>query len=285
MDLRPSQLKAIVSLLSSPDREIVAKVRKNLFGMGELTVREILRETKPRTQAAREVEQVLDCLLKPSLEKKFQSLSLDAKGDIKLEESAFLLAKLGHPDLQISIYKSFLDQIAFELAPKISPTDHPVHIIRTLNYVLFQKNGFRGQKNYITDPDPDNSYLNRVLDRKTGLPIALSVIYILLGRRLELPIVGINMPLHFIVKFSGTVSGDILIDPFNFGQILTINECRNQISAQINKKVSKTEIIKESTNRTIVQRMMINLFYTYRSLGDKKKMQTIENLIRIIHQE
>ena len=283
MVLKASRVQAILSLLSDSDTEIVAQVRDKLYEMGEPAVREIHQAAGPETQARREAERVLRCLQGPSLEERFQTLSVDAGGDIDLEEAAFALARLRYPDLQVGAYKARLDRMAFDLAPCIAPDDHPVRIIRTLNHALFQEHRFRGQEDYDTDPDPDNSYLNRVLDRKRGLPIALSVVYILLARRLELPIVGINMPLHFIVKYSGAAEGDILIDPFNRGQILTPNECCDRVGTAIGQKVREAEILKESTNRATLRRMMANLFNTYQHLGDQKRLETLQRLIRILH--
>ena len=86
-----------------------------------------------------------------------------------------------------------------------------------LNRYLFDELGFSGNReNYY---DPRNSYLNDVLERKMGLPITLSVVYMSIGRRLGMPLFGVGLPGHFIVKWEDQ-NTRLLIDPFNRGEIL-----------------------------------------------------------------
>jgi regulator of sirC expression with transglutaminase-like and TPR domain len=104
-----------------------------------------------------------------------------------------------------------------------------------INHIIFDEEKFSGNSgNYY---DPDNSYLNRVLDRKTGIPITLSLIYIEVAGRLGLDVRGIGLPGHFIAALYHT-SGKIFIDPFHRGEIRSVRDC--------------LEIVRTYTGETVV---------------------------------
>ena len=109
--------------------------------------------------------------------------------------------------------------MAATLKNTVNPRE-PRQAVRTINEYLFQTLKFRG--NTQTYYDPDNSLLHRVLDRRVGIPISLSVLYILVSRRLNLPVVGVGMPGHFIVKLQ---TQPVFIDCFNQGALLTQKDC------------------------------------------------------------
>src|SRR4029079_15822868 len=95
-----------------------------------------------------------------------------------------------------------------------------------LNHVLFEEEGFRGNtRGYY---DPRNSFLNDVLDRRTGIPITLSTVSIAVGRRAGVAVHGVGLPGHFVVRVV-TAAGDALVDPFNGGTVLTPQDCQDRL--------------------------------------------------------
>ncbi len=280
MRLEPTQIEAILSLLSDRDEEILNSVRKQLFEMGKARVNQILDAAEVGTRARQEVEDVLRRLREPSLEQQFSRLAVTQEGDVDLEAGAFTLAKLGYPDAALDRYADRLDRMAAVLRPQISSRDHPIRVIRCMNHFLFKTHGFRGQENYSSCPDPDNSFLNRVMDRKRGLPIALSTITLLLARRLDLPFAGVGMPFHFIVKYKTDEDRDIFLDPFNKGQILTRNECADMLTRS--GIPFKENSLREVSDREILTRMMVNLAHTYKALGRGQTVQTLARLVRML---
>ncbi|MDP6037088.1 MAG: transglutaminase-like domain-containing protein, partial [Candidatus Latescibacteria bacterium] len=262
----------IVSLLSEPEPDIAASMRQKLYDLGESVVREIHCACEEGSRAHREVSRVLMRFKEPSLDMRFRNLALNELGDIALEEGVFALARFGYPDLDESAYKTRLGHMAFELAPRVAPDDHPIRIIRTLNHFLFEEKGFYAPRHY----DPDDTYLNRVLDRKRGWPITISTVYLILAQRLELPIVGVGLPDHYIVKYTNN-DRDIFIDPYNRGQILTANECAELIGATISD-----DLFHAATNRFTLFRMMSNLKNTYLGLDNQNRAKKLESLISII---
>src|SRR5205823_9346815 len=101
--------------------------------------------------------------------------------------------------------------------------DSPAQAVGALNRVLFEEQGFRG--NTEAYYDPRNSFLNDVLDRRTGIPITLSTVYMAVGRRAGLTVEGVGLPGHFVARVS-TGEGDVLVDPFHGGAVLTAEDCQ-----------------------------------------------------------
>ena len=272
MKLHPEQIRAIISLLSDSPSDIMDRMRQKLYDLGEKTTREIHSACADGSRAHREVSRVLKRFREPSLDMRFRNFTCDQDGDIALEEGVFTLARFGYPDLDESAYKTRLGYMAFELAPRIAPDDHPIRIIRTLNHYLFDEQGFQASTHY----DPDDTYFNRVLDRKRGWPITLSAVYLILAQRLELPISGVALPRHYIVQY---INNDqhIYIDPHNRGQILTANECADLIGEKISE-----DLFSKASNRFTLFRMMNNLRYTYLNLDDTNRAKKLEDLIHIL---
>ncbi len=147
----------------------------------------------------------------------FERVTEVPEAEINLGEAALILAADEYSDLDVSRYLAQLDAMAQTLLPRLPSARDPEATIAALNQYLFQELKFYGNReNYY---DPRNSYLNDVLTRRKGLPIALSVVVLALAQRLELPIVGVGLPGHFCVKWQAAAR-EIVLDPFNGGEIL-----------------------------------------------------------------
>src|SRR4051812_44587131 len=130
----------------------------------------------------------------------FQQLVTLPDGAIPLAEAALLMACEEYPQLEISPYLDQLDEIAARVKPHVAENASPLDIVETINEVLFKDFGFRGNDSDYYDPR--NSFFNDVLDRRIGIPITLSAVYLEVARRLNFPMFGVGMPGHFIVKYA-----------------------------------------------------------------------------------
>ena len=141
---------------------------------------------------------------------------------IDLARGALLIAKTAYPDLDEAFYLERLNRLSAGLMNSITDTKSALDKITKINRLLFDREKLLGNReNYY---DPDNSFLNRVMDRKLGIPITLSLIYVEVAGRLGLDVRGIGLPGHFITALYHS-SERIFIDPFHRGEIRTIDEC------------------------------------------------------------
>ena len=136
--------------------------------------------------------------------------------------------------------------------------------LATLDRFLFKQLGFHGSRtNYY---HRSNSYLNEVIDDREGLPITLSVLYMELARRLDLKVVGVGLPGHFVVRFEPQEGESILVDVFENAEPLTLETARTMIRVRLNGQVDKEEterlietFLEASTPKAILLRMLSNL--------------------------
>jgi regulator of sirC expression with transglutaminase-like and TPR domain len=186
--------------------------------------------------------------------------------DIDLAEAALLLATPHYPDLNTSHYLAKLDEIAKAVEQCGTSVAIPIHIVSSLNKVIFLDLGFRGNsENYY---DPRNSYLNEVLDRRVGIPITLSVVYMEVARRIGFKLHGVALPGHFIVKYCAP-SAEVFIDPFNAGKIMDEQGCADLLAKMSGDKVQcRSEYLVAATNKQILTRMLANLVKTYVDRSD-----------------
>src|SRR5437867_6228522 len=166
-----------------------------------------------------------------------------------------------YPQLEISPYLDKLDQMADMNQELLRAADSPVETVGKINAVLFERFGFRGNtEDYY---DPRNSFFNDVLDRRVGIPITLSTVYMEVSRRLKFRISGVGMPGHFIVKYSDRQE-EFFLDPFNRGEILTRDDCRNRLFERYGNSIEFNErLLARVTNRQILWRMLNNLKEIY----------------------
>lgn len=142
---------------------------------------------------------------------------------INIPRAALQFAKeIAYPELDVDQYITQLDQLAATARREIPAADGIRVQARSLSRLLFEELGFQG--NVEAYGDPRNSYLNEVLDGQLGIPITLSIIYIAVARRLDIPAVGVGLPGHFIVCIQDP-KGEWYLDPFNGGERLSVGDC------------------------------------------------------------
>ena len=147
--------------------------------------------------------------------------------DFRLAEGALLVALEAYPDLDVDAYRRRLDGMAETISARLGLELEPRRIVSHINACLFKEQGFRGnRRDYY---DTRNSFLNEVLDRKVGIPITLSIIYLDIARRVGLPINGVGLPGHFVVQY-GAHPEPFYIDPFHGGKLLSEQDCAARVA-------------------------------------------------------
>jgi regulator of sirC expression with transglutaminase-like and TPR domain len=191
--------------------------------------------------------------------KQLAALVSDIDDRFDLAEAALLIAQEEYPTLDVDYYLGRLDALAAEAGRSLHPGMLPQEEVARLNHFLFVEQRFRGNNDQYYDAR--NSYLNEVLDRRTGIPIALSLVYIGVAQRLDLPVYGVSFPGHFLVKYAS--APEILIDPF-FGKVISPDECAERLVAIYGPKVKlDRRLLGAARPRDILTRMLSNLKQIY----------------------
>ncbi len=181
---------------------------------------------------------------------------------IPLAEAALAIARMEYPNLDEAHYLARLDEMARQVQAGMRKNPTTRESIALLNHVLFQQEGLRGNREDFYDPR--NSFLNDVLDRKLGIPITLSVVYMEVAGRVGFPIAGVGMPGHFLLKHYDVVAGELFIDAFNRGSILSPQDCQQPLDEVFGGQVDvQAEYLQPVTHREILSRILNNLRQIY----------------------
>jgi regulator of sirC expression with transglutaminase-like and TPR domain len=187
---------------------------------------------------------------------------------IDLPRAALLIALEEYAGLDTQAYIDQLDQLGRALQARISAESAPERQLAALNALLFGEEGFRG--NATSYYDPRNSYLNEVLDRRLGIPITLSLIYVDVGRRAGLQLSGVGFPAHFLVAYEAEPR--LLVDPFNCGRMLTIADCEHLLRDSFGSSGRlEPGYLAASSPRQILARLISNLKAAYQRAGDLRR--------------
>jgi regulator of sirC expression with transglutaminase-like and TPR domain len=210
---------------------------------------------------------------------------LNEKENIKeISEFALHIARIiNYPDISIGYYINKIEEMGNGLRRKIkNPKDmRPTQIIEKLNEFLFEDKNF--QPNINDYYNPINNYLNIVLEKKIGIPITLSIIYIYLGNFINFELQPINFPSHFLVKY--TLDKDtnqyIIIDPFNKGRIIDnyiLQDLLIKSNPKVKISITNTLIDRAKTSQILI-RLLNNLKNGYVEVDDLKKIKIINQMI------
>ncbi|MFP5263970.1 MAG: SirB1 family protein [Blastocatellia bacterium] len=198
---------------------------------------------------------------------------------INLAEAALLIAAEEYPALDLRLYLEKIDRIGDQVRERAGYAHNSLEVLSTINATLFDELGFRGNvKNYY---DPRNSFLNEVIDRRVGIPITLTVVYMEVARRVGLHVEGVGMPGHFIAKLT-TDSGDTFIDSFNGGRLFGEAGCAELLSELSGGRLAlKPEHMAAVTKKEMLARMLTNLMGVYAAGDHRRALAAIERILLI----
>lgn len=272
-----SQIKSLIRLLSDDDDKVARTIGDKLVEIGEPVVPYLQEIELEHPDMARRIERILDEIRGGRLEMELRTLAIRPDDEVDLEQGVFFIARYGYPALDVSGYVRQLDDMAAELRDRMGTRVSGEETVKMVGRFLFAEQGYRGNtKDYY---EPDNSYVNRVMDRKTGIPISLSVLYLLLGRRLNLPVFGIGMPGHFLVKYESD-KYKVFVDCFNAGALLTQKDCVRFLTQA--GYGFEDKFLDRSSPRAILVRTLKNLVAIYQKMDECVKEQRMTRFIEIL---
>ncbi len=206
---------------------------------------------------------IIRYLSRQAADNRFLAFCLTQGEELDIEEGTLLLAQTEYPEINTLAYQALFDSYAADLREQIDFAAPVDQIIAIINHYLFEDLGYRGnEEDYY---NPENSYLNRVVDRRTGNPISLCSLYLFVSRRLKLPTVGIGMPGHFLCRYQTPSEEAVYIDAFNRGKLLTKADCVKYLVHT--RDGFKDSYLAPITGRRTLLRMCSNLHQIYSQLS------------------
>lgn len=221
----------------------------------------------------------------------FVALISGNEADIDLARAALLIANEEYPELDVAHYMAQLDSLAERVRELLGisppgnlsePSVKPdlIDVLAAINSVLFDQEHFRGaQKDYY---NPCNSFLNDVLERHTGIPITLSLLYIEIAKRLDMKIDGIGLPFHFVVRCR-LPDGAIYINPYEGGKLLSEEDCRELVHRMLRGRATfNPRWLEPVSNKQFLVRILTNLKHIYVYKGDYTRALSVCDRILLL---
>jgi regulator of sirC expression with transglutaminase-like and TPR domain len=272
-----SEFLSLITLLDDPDTRIASAVEERLRFRGASILGPLLEFidvsgddlAKVRATAlAKEFNEKILIEGFSRIRKNIQDKRRSA-----LEDGVFLIAQYGYPRLDIEFYKAELDALAGMLHDRVAGIHAPLDVLAATNDFFFSTRGFKGNhENFL---DADNSYINQVLDKRLGIPISLSVVYVLVaGHRLGLPFSGVSTPGHFLVRYDGDPAEPLFIDAYNNGTILREKDIKKFLFTS--GLPYYESFIRPASARMILLRMLRNLIVLFQEKKDEESYRAFK---------
>lgn len=200
--------------------------------------------------------------------------------DIDLAAAALYIAQEAYPTLDVAEYLNALDTMADEVTERLPDERYPLRVIQTINRYLLEDLGYHGNSDFYYDPR--NSFLNDVIERRTGIPITLSLVYLEIAKRIDFPMAGVGLPGHFLIR---PVQGemDIFVDVFHKGDVLFPEDCEELLKQLYGPAAQlQDQFLELVDKRHFLMRMLSNLKAIYLKQGDLlKALAAIERIMLV----
>ena len=278
-----AEIESLMFLLEDPDPFVQEQVQLRFMELGDRAV-PLLDQIRVHTNDKEEKKRAKDVLHKltfSTLKGDFAELLLEGVGNrAQLERAAITLARFGHPTLRESEYVKILDHFADMIRPSLRYKRSEREKMRILMKFIFEDLNFRGDnKDY---HNPANGFIDQVIERRKGLPISLSLVAMFIARRLQLPVFGVNMPIHFMLAFVGEKE-EQLIDPYDQGAEVSYDQC--YFFLKKNNVTPKPEHFKMASDIDILARCIRNLMHSYERNEEHDQVQELKSLLGLVEGE
>jgi regulator of sirC expression with transglutaminase-like and TPR domain len=272
-----SEIESLLFLLDDPDDFVRKTVLDRFASMTHQHV-PLLDEFRAKTKDA-STKRILDeTILKltfPSIEHEFLNLlETGVTTYEELEAAALILCRVQNPTIREEIYIRKLNYMASEIQAEILYTLQPVKQMELLIYHIFHTHGFGPPEQPAFQAN--EVQLCGVMDTKKGIPLSLSLVVLFLARRLDLPFSGVNMPIHFMMRYDFDAQV-VYLDPYNGGRPVSLEECLNFLRK--NNIRPEQEYFNKSTPLQMLVRTLRNLFNAYDTANDPYRKSLVEILL------
>lgn len=275
--LSEKELHALVSLLDDSDREVKNHVRDRIISLGHEVIPFLEKkwEDSFNPDIQKEIEELVHDLQFSQLKERLIDWKNSPEQD--LLTGLWIVNTYQYPDLEFEKLNAEMHQIYFEVWTAFKNDLLPYEQVRIINSVLF--NNLRFSANTKNFHSPGNSMLSNVLDTKKGNPISLCAIYLLVAKKLGLPIYGVNLPNLFVLTYK-SVDATFYINAFNKGLIFSKKDINNYLE---HLKIDPLDVFFEPCSyKDIITRTLRNLIVAFEKLGEAEKVSEVRELLAII---
>ena len=271
------EIKALISLLEDDDAQISAHVEQQIRTLGPAAIPYLEREWESslHPEMQQRIENLIHDLQRTVLRERLLEWYHGDQHD--LLTGMWIVATIQYPDLSLEKLRETVDQVYFEIWPDFKDDQAPHERIRTINSVFFNKLRFGpNSKNFHS---PGNSMLNIVLDTRKGNPITLCVIYLLVARKLKLPVHGVNLPNMFMLLYREG-GQDFYINVFNRGLIFTRQDLENYVTEI--RLTPHPSFFEPCSAEDIIRRSLRNLVVSFDKIGEHARAEEVKELLLLI---
>ena len=254
----------------APQRPPAALLTEKLLPDAASTTVVLEAEAKRLEQQAQRLRQLARQVHETRVRRELVKL-MEKGEEVDLLKAALYIAWLDNEEVNVPAYLEQIEQMVGEIRENLAAKKEPAEEqkLAALDKYLFEQMGFHGSRtNYYSK---SNSYLNEVLDDREGLPILLSVLYLELARRLDVKVVGVGLPGHFIVRHEPKDGPGQLIDPFHRGAKMSREEAMQLVERNTGRPFD-ADVLRSQTPREILVRMLSNLMNAAKDAGDPEAM-------------
>lgn len=232
------------------------------------------REARQLEERARRVRELSAAVHETRILEDFAKLVAQPEANLDLLRASLLIAAIDNPELDIASYLHEVDRIARRIRGSLPADSTPAARLAAMKQDLFEKQGYHGSRH---DYDHrSNSYMNEVIDDREGLPITLSVLFMEVARRLEVPVAGVGLPGHFVVRFEPGDGPGQLIDVFERGKDISVEEAKARVIGATGSEWDD-EYLASVSKRLILVRMLRNLF------SEARRAEATDRMLRYTH--
>lgn len=266
---------ALLTLLGDDDLVVSDRIRAQLIAGGQGTL-DWLQNHRYHDEPVvrRRIWEIFQHFAAAQTDTEFLTFTLAHGEHFDLEQAIWLFVRTRYPELPVSGYRAQLDEWAGELRLEVAGCASAEAKLQCINRQIYTTLKFKGNStNYY---DPQNSYLNRVMDRRRGIPISLCLLYLFLTRRLNLPVTGIGMPGHFLCRYQ-TPREEFYIDAFHEGELLTKIDCRKRLK-DFAVDFDETALLPISPRR-ILQRVIANLHLLHKEARERVEADRLQRYL------
>ncbi|WP_018128154.1 transglutaminase-like domain-containing protein [Balneola vulgaris] len=275
--IKKKEIESLLYLMDDPDPFVQESVQQRFVELGESAV-PLLDEYRVDLKQPAQKEKVSDLIHTLTFEGLQADFVLQLEQGIKnrkdLEDILFILARFGNPTLRTASYKERLDHFAEMVAPSIRYKLDERKKAKQLFKFVFEDLNFRGDTE--TYHNPANCFLDQVIERRVGLPISLSQIAMFIARRLDLPVFGVNMPIHFMLTFIGDKE-EFLVDPYDKGAVVSYDQC--YFFLKKNNIEPRPDFFQMASDMDILIRTIRNLIHSYERQEQLHKVEDLKALL------